>query len=177
MKPDRTAETESTTDKFVSVKNVQIEAEPEVVPEEVYIEIKKDKVEDVSVPLSFTEKGRDLVKPGHSFSGGLFQDRISNEKRFEKYEVCEKYSADSAGEELVDTDNEPNYEEIDSDSSCVSNYSKQTYTVSEDEKEDKRKLTSDSQRKSFLKNYEENNFGHFENLVNILQEAVNDISR
>merc|ERR1719278_466815 len=72
LKPDRTtAETESTTDKFVSVKNVQIEAEPEVVPEEVYIEIKKDQLEDV--PLSFTEKGRDLVKPGHSISGGLFQ--------------------------------------------------------------------------------------------------------
>ena len=177
LKPERSVETESTTDKFVSVKNVQIEAEPEVAPEEVYIEIKKDQREEVAVPVKYTEKGRDLVKAGHSFSGGLFQDRISNEKTLEKYSVCDKYSVDSAGEDQVETDNEPNYEEIDSDSSCLSNYSKQTYTVSEDEREEKRKLTSDSQRPSFLKNYEENNFGHFENLVNILQEAVNDISR
>merc|ERR1712048_572841 len=53
----------------VSVKNVQIEAEPEVAPEEVYIEIKKDQRE-VPVPVKYTEKGRDLVKPGRSFSGG-----------------------------------------------------------------------------------------------------------
>ena len=83
----------------------------------------------------------------------------------------------AAGEEQVETDNEPNYEEMDSDGSSESNYSRQTYTVSEDERGGTRKLTGDSQRQSFLKNYEENNFGHFENLVNILQEAVNDISR
>ena len=179
LKAERTVETESATDKFVSVKNVQIEAEPEVAPEEVYIEIKKDQREEVPVTsvtsVTYTEKSRDFVKPGPSFSGGLFQDRISTEKPFEKYSVCDKYSADSAGEEQVDTDNEPNYEEIDSDCSSVSNYSQQTYTLSDDEKADKRKLTSDSQRPSFLKNYEENNFGHFENLVNILQEAVNDL--
>merc|ERR1711997_420325 len=151
LKAEKSAETESTTDKFVSVKNVQIEAEPEVAPEEVYIEIKKDQREEVSIPVSYTEKGRDLVKPGPSFSGGFFQDRISNEKRFEKYEVSDKFSADSADEEQVDTDNDPSYEEIDSDSSSVSNYSKQTYTVSDDEREDKRKLTGDSQRTSFLK--------------------------
>merc|ERR1711971_119067 len=126
----------------------------------------------MAVPVKYAEKGRDLVKAGHSFSGGLFQDRISQEKPFEKYSVCDKYSADSAGEDQVETDNEPNYEEIDSDSSSGSHCSQQTYTLSEDEKDTKRKLTSDSQRPSFLKNYEENNFGHFENLVNILQEAV-----
>merc|ERR1711971_944241 len=184
LKAERTVETESATDKFVSVKNVQIEAEPEVAPEEVYIEIKKDQREEVPVPVTdvtdvtsvtsvtYTEKGRDLVKPGPSFSGGRFQDRISQEKPFEKYSVCDKYSADSAGEDQVETDNEPNYEEIDSDSSSGSHCSQQTYTLSDDEKDTKRKLTSDSQRPSFLKNYEENNFGHFENLVNILREAV-----
>jgi len=177
LKPERSVETESTTNKFVSVKNVQIEAEPEVAPAEVYIEIKKDQREEASVPVKYTEKGGDLVKPGPSFSGGLFQDRILNEKSFGKYDVSDRYRADSAGEEQVETDNEPSYEEIDSDGSCVSNYSKQTYTVSDEDREDNRKLTGGSQRQSFLKNYEENNFGHFENLVNILQEAVNDISR
>ena len=167
VKPETNRETESKADKFVSVKNVQIEAEPAAKPDEVYVEIKKDQKDQVSISPKYTE--REAFKPGNSFSsGGFFQDRISNERRFEKFE---KYDTYDRG---FETDNEPSYEEIDTES-CVSNTSKHTYTISDDD--ENRKLSSDSKRRSFLKNYEDNNFGHFENLVNILQEAVNDISR
>jgi len=169
-KPEPTPETESKTDNFVSVKNVQIEAEAPVVPDQVYIEIKKDQREQPSVTPQYTKS--ETFKPTGGFpSSGFFQDRISNERRFDLRH--EKFDTYEAG---LETDSEPSYEEIDSES-CTSDYSKHTYTVSDHEEKDKRKLTSDSKKPSFLKNYEDNNFGHFENLVNILQEAVNDISR
>ena len=155
-KPETTAETEPKADKFVSVKNVQISPEPQPQPE------------PITITAKYTEK--ENIKPQNTFSsGGFFQDRILNEERFEKYEKHDTYNRDS------ETDNEPNYEEIDSES-CVSSSSKHTYTISDDDY-DKINPTSESKRPSFLKNYEDNNFGHFENLVNILQEAVNDISR
>ena len=164
-KPETTLETKSEADKFVSVKNVQIGPEPEQVPAKV---CQGEKVSS-STESKFTE--RENIKPPNSFtSGGFFQDRISNEKRFEKYEKCDIYDRDS------ETDNEANYEEIDTES-YVSSSSKHTFTISDDDGDYEGKPRSESKRPSFLKNYEDNNFGHFENLVNILQEAVNDISR
>ena len=96
-KPETTAETESKADKFVSVKNVQIGPEPQPQPE----------------PITITAKYREkeTIKPQNPFSsGGFFQDRILNEERFEKYEKHDTYDRDS------ETDNEPNYEEIDTES-------------------------------------------------------------
>jgi hypothetical protein len=149
-------------DKFISVKNVQIEVEEEPKIKPVEIEIKhttKKTVHELpEVVRDFTNvvaaKDDDDL-PDVRSSGRYFTSMLEEEKRSNKFEIddCMSSSVDN-----------------DSDSSSI---------ISSDTLETVKSYNSQTRNSSMMELSKKEGFGggHFENLVNILTEAVKDISR
>jgi len=167
------------SDKYVSVKNVQIEAEPEPEHEPIEIKVKhcakksapelphvkneivttKINEEDLAQEQVRNEKfSEEFLHEGPRIGGGYFRSMIEEENRSKKYEIDDATSS---------VDNDSDSSSIISEVETVKSYNMDTgYRPSN--------MRSDSK---FDVSKSDLGGRYFENLVNILQEAVNDISR
>jgi len=134
-------------DKFISVKNVQIEVEEPKTLDPIGIKIKQQ------------EKKVDL--PNFGNSGGFFQSMIEEEKRSKKFEI------DDASDDIRCMG------DIDSDASSISDVETVKSYNSGTLPSNQTRIRKDT----FDVSKNDLGGGYFENLVSILQEAVKDISR
>merc|ERR1719471_373824 len=134
-------------DKFISVKNVQIEVEEPKTLDPIGIKIKQQ------------EKKIDL--PNFGNSGGFFQSMIEEEKRSKKFEI------DDASDDIRCMG------DIDSDASSISDVETVKSYNSGTLPSNQTRIRKDT----FDVSKNDLGGGYFENLVSILQEAVKDISR
>merc|ERR1719429_279026 len=163
-------------DKFISVKNVQIQVEePRIKPVE--IEIQHETKRTVNELPEVVNKNNfsyvaaagkslddDLPDDDVRSSGRYFQSMLEQEeKRGNKFEIDDCMSS-------VDNDSDSS-SIISSDVETVKSYNNSAATtLSRNSVRNNSDVIADIHKKGF-------GGGHFENLVNILQEAVKDISR
>lgn len=144
-------------DKFISVKNVQIEVEEPEPLDPVGIKITK-KEQKSELPMSIPQK------PSNGFygnSGGFFQSMMEEENRSKKFEI------DDASDDIRCMG------DIDSDTSSISDVETVKSYNSGTIPSNQTRIRKDT----FDVSKNDLGGGYFENLVNILQEAVKDISR
>jgi len=167
------------SDKYVTVKNVQIEAEPQPKHEPIEIKVKhcvkksatelpavkneivtlkKNEADQVEEQVRNEKFSDEFLPSGPRIGGGYFRSMIEEENRSKKYEIDDTTSS-------VDND---------SDSSSIISEVETVKSYNVDIGNRPSNVRSDSK---FDVSKSDLGGRYFENLVNILQEAVNDISR